>query len=103
MRTKPVTSQGPDVLPRRSRSTGKMLALTFAVGLVVGGYVMRRRIGPYRHLLFLRDGHSHVNGDGPVERQLDAFESLGAESIPASGHRVRPWREVGEPIETNIV
>ena len=45
MRTNPTTNQGPDVLPRRSRSTGKLLALTFAAGLVVAGYVMRRRIG----------------------------------------------------------
>jgi diacylglycerol kinase family enzyme len=45
MRTKLTTNQGPDVLPRRRRSTAKLLAVTFAAGLVVGGYVMRRRVG----------------------------------------------------------
>jgi hypothetical protein len=45
MRTKPTTNQGPDVSPRRKRSAAKLLALTFAAGLVVGGYLMRQRVG----------------------------------------------------------
>ena len=63
MRTKPTTNQGPDVLPRRSRSTGKLLALTFAAGLVVAGYVMRRRIGK-----LLTQASSYVRRGARVER-----------------------------------
>ena len=94
MRTKPTTNQAPDVSPRRNRSAAKLLALAFAAGLVVGGYVMRRRVGELltqtRDLV--RRGArverpaliiNRWSGDGKAERYglVDVAERAGIKTI----------------------
>jgi diacylglycerol kinase family enzyme len=94
MRTNPTNHQGSDALPRRSRSAGKLLALTFAAGLVVGGYVLRRRIGELliqSSSYFRREARvqrpaliiNRWSGDGKADRYglVDVAERAGIKTI----------------------